>query len=438
MHDRGGKVSLNNPVAGTLEFHRTEGIAKLLFVSMLHPGLFDFDKVLIKNDRRLTAETIVGQVALHGCYMSRHSINPYASEVTVRFLYATLDGKKVGDHDGRLRLTYFIDTSKMDMSVGTIHVDRDDWPKKLRVDVSGHVIASSKVDGDVLEIVRGPEYFHHQNSINIRLGLMLRCMWQSETGSEIWDDAYERATGIRSALVALVGHMPDLPLLNVHVEHEGKQSHIGKMLVCSDDEGIKDTPPKTHFLFDVSKHASELASIGANWVSRHRNNIKRFREAVHWAEWDAKLNRTTEHKIVNFVMAMETWSDDVHGNTVDRLSFVVGGDVFFKELEAIGLEGFKDVVEQVVWCRNFITHRRPAKRRSGNLPWDYEDDNVLHFVSVSAQFLFYVHALRLCGLDIEAWHKTNPHGHHPLVKYVREYPRNVRNARGTKLRPKDP
>ena len=433
MNDLGDEVSLD-AIPGTVQFHRTEGMVTLLFVDdVFHIDFVDFDNMLSKQERRLVAKTIVGKITLHECRMSRTSINPWALEVAVRFMYATLNESEFDGNNGALRLTYFIDTSKMNVPVGVIDLHRDDWPREMRVGVSGGVFASSEVDGDVLEVVSGPEYSSAGNNVNIRAGLMLRCLWQSGVGSDVWHDAYERAKSLQSALAALVGYFPEPPVLNLHVEHDGERSKIGKMLMCSDDKGVKDSPAKTHFLLDVSRHAGELASIGANWVSRHRKNTDRFREAVHWAEWDARFNRTTEHRIVNFIMAMETWTDDADGNMMARLSSAVGGDAFFTDLKAIGLDGFKDVVKQIVWCRNFITHRRAVKHQSATAPWDYDDGGVLDFISVSAHFLFYVHALRLCGLDIEAWHKSNPHGDHPLVDYVRKYTRKVRYAQDTAL-----
>lgn len=433
MNDLDDEMSLDTTVPGTVQFHRAAGSVTLLFADdMFHIGFIDFDNMLSKQERRLVAKTIAGEVTLHGCRMSRTRINPWASEVAVRFMYATLNENEFDGSNGALRLTYFIDTSKMNVPVGVIDLHRDDWPREMRVGVSGGVFASSEVDGDVLEVVSGPEYSSAGNNVNIRAGLMFRCLWQSGVGSDVWHDACERAKSLQSALAALVGYFPDPPVLDLDVVHSGEQSNIGKLLMCS-DKRVKESPGKTYFLLDVLKYACELSSIGANWVSRYRKNIDRFREAVQWAEWDARFNRTTEHRIVNFIMAMETWMDDADGNTMARLSSVVGGDAFFTDVKAIGLDGFKDVVEQVVWCRNFITHRRPVKHQSATAPWDYSDGNVLHFISVSAHFLFYVHALRLCGLDIEAWHKGNPHGDHPLVDYVRKYTLNVRYAQGTAL-----
>ncbi len=438
-YDLADKVSLDVAVAGTVEFLRTGGVAQLLFSSPLDP---DFDKVLIGRDGRLVANTIAGQVTLHRCHVSRYDANPGASQVTVRFLFATLG---VFNSDARkLKLTYFVDTSKMDVPVGTIDVKRDDWPKKIRIDVAGYEVkASSEIDGDVLEIASGIETSRKGNTLNVRTGLLLHCIWHSDGEVDVWNDAYERAKSLRSALAALVGHVPESPPLKVSVENDGVSSdkgraapyraHVGELLVCSDDEGVKDAPKKTHFLFDVSRHSNELAKIAANWVSRHRKNTDRFREAVHWAEWDARFNRTIEHGIVNFIMAMETWTRDANGrNATERLRSVMGEDVLTK-LGAIGLESFNDVVEQVVWCRNFITHRGPPRNRKENVPWNYRDDKVLYFMNVSAQFLFYVHTLRLCGFDIEAWHNSAPQGEHPLVKYVKEFHSSMKYARSTKL-----
>ena len=422
--NRGAKVPMPLQVAGTITFHKHEGLVELSGIGLGLPFIEHelTDKMLEKRERKLEASTDIGKITLYECGVKTTSSSSNGVRILVSFHIALLEQSSDGcaDDGDELSVIFAIDTSEFRW-LSSDHIERkwDDGFSALQI------TAERKRSLDSAQ--RGKEGYHlqagwygtsGQSHIDIRRNLSIRRTWTWSGDVPIWREVRDRVTAIRSALAVLLGHFPDLQPLVIQAKDDEQSVYVGKMLICAGYKDAREAPRDANFLIDPHADGGHFINVVANWSQRYMDDVKRFRAAVHWAEWSTIFRPTTEHALVNTWMACSKLDLDVsEGKNGRDISYPL----------RVELSEFDNVLVQAKWCRNYMEHANP---REGN--WNYRDPHVLRFLRDTVDFYFYAHVLGLCGWDVKKWQKTPPE-RHPMSQYVRSYEQNRKYAQQTKL-----
>ena len=422
---RGAKVPMPSQVAGTITFHKHEGVIELSGVgvglSFLEHELTD--KVLEKRERKLEATTDIGCIIFYECGAKTRSFSNNGARVLISFRVAFLkqSGDGYAERGDELSVIIAIDTSNF-KSLVSDHIETR-WDESALGVVAEHKkpLSSTQQDKEGYHLQAGWSGATSGGYVSIRRNLCIRRTWKWGGDIPIWKDVYERVTAIRSVLAVLLGHVPNhLPLV-IQAKDDKQTVDVGKMLICAGYKDAKEAPDDQNFLINPHADGDHFVNVIANWSQRHMEDDEGFRVAVHWAEWSTIFRPTTEHALVNTWMACSKLGLEVsEGKNGRSINHPLG----------VELNEFDSVLVQAKWCRNYIEHGRP---NDGN--WNYQDSHVLAFLRDTVDFYFYAHVLGLCGWDVKEWQKTPPL-RHPMGEYVRNYERNYEYAQQTTLKPR--
>ena len=417
-------VPMPSQVAGTITFHKHEGVVELSGVSTgdrFSEGYF-VDKMLENRKRTLEASTDTGKVTLYECRSKTASFSNNCARVTISFSVALLTQLDDGhaEEGCELEVSFGLDTSTFKGSRGgQIDAKWNDDSSALQISAEHKKsLGSTRRNEEEYHLEGESEGTFDSGHVYIRSNLSVRRTWKWGGDVPIWKDVCDRIAAIRSALAVLLGHVPDHRPLTIQAKVDERAVNVGTMLICTGYKDAKEAPDDANFLVDPNADGGHFINVAANWSQRYMNDAREFRAAVHWAEWSMIFRPTTEHALVNTWMACSKLGLDVEGWTNGHIQ---------RPLD-VELDGFDNVLRQAKMCRNYIEHANP---KAGS--WNYDDPRILCFMRDTVDFYFRASVLCLCEWDVKKWPSRAPY--HPMGKYVLDYERNREYAQQTTLKP---
>ena len=417
-------VPMPSQAAGTITFHRHEGVVELSGVSPV--GLFFVgdlvDEMLKKRKRTLVASTDIGKVTLYQC---RSKTTPYSNNcaraiISFRVALLTQSDDRYAKEGDELEVSFDLDASRL-KGLWADHIDanRNDDSSTLQFSAQPkRPLGSTQRNEEGYHLQAGSEgTYERGHYINIRSSLSVRRTWKWGGDILIWKDVDDRIAAIRSALAVLLGHVPDHRPLTIQAKADERAVNVGTMLICDGYKDAKEALDDASFLVDPHDDGDHFINVVANWSQRYMNDAK-FRAAVHWAEWSTIFRPTTEHALVNTWMACSKLGLNVKGWSNGHIE---------RRLD-VELDGFDVVLRQAKSCRNYIEHAVPR-----DSSWNYDNPRILHFLRDTVDFYFYAYVLVQCGWDVDKWPSRAPH--HPMGQYVQKYEKNREYAQQTTLKP---